>query len=216
MKNILNSAIGLCVCMILLVKCKDAEIKPGEFHLTKMKDIQTSSSGAELIAEIISEGTSPITRIGFIWSEGLSIDSASLYIKESDSDPGSGIFSATVTSDLTQGQIYTVKPFIQTEKNLIIGDFMRFKGEGSKPPVIHDFFPKNGLSGDTITLVGDNFSHSLSRIKVKVGNDQTIVISTDGKIIKFFLPRRLGFGEVPLTLISGEFEIYGDDFFHVP
>ncbi len=194
----------ICVA-VFFFGCNDPEISSKHYPYVVMKDVKTSNDGVEFVAEFMDLGDSPITRYGFLWWQGPSMDSTDFYFTEIESNPVAGPFSVNITSDLEKGLRYQVRPFAQNQNSIVLGDVMSFESKGTNPPKLQDFFPKRGKSGDVITISGSNFSLSKTRVEVLLGTDKGILISTDVNEIKFKLPENLSkSGEVPLIVKSGD------------
>jgi N-acetylneuraminic acid mutarotase len=210
---------NLLICLMLfcfLMSCEKSEVSPKTYPYVLMKEVHSSSEGAEFIAEITDLGEVPINRYGFIWSKGTVIDSNMLFSKEIDSEIRLGQFSLWVTSDLEEEVYYTVRPFIETQSQLVLGNSILFQGRGAMNAEFIDFAPKSGDSGDTITITGANFSLSKSRVQVFLGADQAIVHSVDFEEIRFVVPENLSkSGEVTLSFNSGDFTFQGNEPFFV-
>ncbi|MGM0581557.1 MAG: IPT/TIG domain-containing protein [Bacteroidota bacterium] len=204
------------VTSALLLNCEDANISPKEYPYLLMKEVKIDSASTEFIAEIIHLGEGQINQFGFVWSQGTTVDSMNIFIKNIDSTPEAGIFSLKVTSDLKNDTKYTVRPYIQNDKNTVIGNSITFESLGSNPPIINDFLPKSGNSGDTVSIFGSNFSVSKSRIKVFIGKDEANIFLTDFQTIKFILPQNLSYsGKVKISLNSGSYTVESNELFLV-
>jgi hypothetical protein len=210
MKKVVLFLIVLAVCL----SCEKSEIAPKEYPFVLMQEVKVSDEGAEFVAEIIDLGDSPILRYGFTWVKGTSLQALEHFSREMESEVALGRYAFKVISDLEEGELYTVRPFIQTSDQLVLGDPMTFRSRGSLEPELYDFSPKKGESGDTITISGANFSLSKQRIQVLLGEDEAIIHSADFQEIKFVVPDQLSVsGEVPLRLKSGIFTLQSDDLF---
>jgi hypothetical protein len=107
-----------------------------------------------------------------------------------------------------------VQPIAIQGQKTIIGNRMWFESKGSKQPIITNFYPGNGNSGDTINIEGRYFSDKQSRIHVFIGVQQSEVIYADSSNIKFLVPLKpIKAGAVELKVISGMDSVTADDIF---
>ncbi len=69
-------------------------------------------------------------------------------------------FELKIQSDLRPGKLYNYQPYIITEGNIVVaGNLVEFEPIASSAKIeLIDFFPKEGFFGDTVTIVGRNFS----------------------------------------------------------
>lgn len=70
----------------------------------------------------------------------------------------------------------------------------------SHPIVVDDFIPKTGSAGTQILIDGDNFGTDLSALSVTVNGIPLRVIGTSGKQIMAVVPKKLGHGEIEVSV----------------
>ena len=202
------------VGFLAMISCEDSEILPKEYPFVVMLETIVDQNGVAFIGEIADVGHLSITGHGFIWSKGSTIDSINLFSQAINGAATIGEFELTVSSDLQENEKYTVRPYVETENLIVLGNSISFQSQGSLQPIIEDFFPKSGSSADTITITGSNFSAAKNRTGILLGKDSATVISADFQEIKFVLPARLSIsGEVQLTLTSGEYSLISNNTF---
>jgi N-acetylneuraminic acid mutarotase len=205
----------LLVIILITISCeKDASLVSKKYPFVVMKTAQVSEQGVEFVAEIKEMGDYPVARYGFRWNAH---KSDQYYYKTIDGKARPGEYSLMVPSDLVVNEDYYVRPFVITENNLtVFGNDIPFISKGASSPIITDFEPKSGNSGDTITIYGKNFSVMKSRIKVRLGSDVTTVIFADFNVIKVVIPQRLtSSDEVPIYLTSGSSTLKSSDLFSI-
>jgi len=213
----MRKTLAIAVATLLFAACSETEFAPKHYPYPVMKAVNMSSAGVEFVAEFKTLGDKPVERFGFLWWEGNeAMDSSNYNIREIESQASIGNFSLTVTSDLVGGEKYQVRPFAQNAQKIVLGDIFLFDGVSTNPPLIKDFSPKHGKTGDIITITGSNFSLSKTRIEVFVGTDKGILVSVDANEIVFQLPENLSAsGDVPLTLKSGDKLLLAADPFQI-
>lgn len=205
------------IILFSLTNCeKEAGILPKEYPTIQMKEATTSDKGVRFTAEITGLGNTPLIAHGFIWNTIKNPDFATSFTKSLDGENGLGDYSLQVTSDLTSGETFWVRPFVQNDKKIIYGDSLYFKSLGYELPLITDFTPKSGDSGDTIVISGMNFSILKSRLIVRLGDDAAEIISADFEKIKIRVPQKLSkTGDVAISIKSGANNIMSTGMFSI-
>lgn len=178
--------------------CKDWEY-PQTFPIVLTEEvINIGSEGAEFIGSVESLGSSQnIINYGFAWSESEMPTINLSHVAFSDGI-SKGAFFKTINSDLIEGSVYYVRAFIQTDKLLIYGNQVTFTSQGSLPPTIIDFAPKEGFDGTEITLEGENFSSRIEGNIVKIGTLTCQVILATDSLLKI---------KSPVTNLVGDYKI---------
>ena len=152
---------------------KDAEIQPKDFPFVVTNEAtQIDSTGVTFSAEILDFGKEEITEFGFIWS-----GERGEYIHSLKETGNIKDFNFRLTSDLKDEEVLTYKAFIKTKANTVYANTIDFVSNGSKMPVINDFYPKEGYDSTKITIVDSNFSY-------KPENNHVMINSLEVKLIK--------------------------------
>jgi hypothetical protein len=94
--------------------------------------------------------------------------------------------------------VYYVRAFIQTDKLVVYGNSVTFTSQGSLPPAIIDFAPKEGFDGTEISIEGQNFSAKVEGNIVKIGTFVCQVISATDSLLKI---------KSPVTNLVGNYKI---------
>lgn len=167
--------------VMLFSTCNDNEVTPREYPRVKTLDVnEITSSGARFNAEIIFPGNGKIIEYGFVWdkSENPTIESSEKKILAQEISTGG--FTSKISTTLEEGAIYYVRAYAKNDEYLVYGKNVSFESLGSGAPIIADFEPKQGTGGDTIRIVGENFSFQSSSNKVSFDQYESSVIwSTD-------------------------------------
>ncbi|MEP4531882.1 MAG: IPT/TIG domain-containing protein [Cyclobacteriaceae bacterium] len=185
-KNI-SGAIIFASC---LIACDDLDIKRKDYPRLQLNEATSSVTGVALTAEILDLGTSPIISFGFVWDTNTNLEVDSSYSAFLETDAKTGLYNLNISTDITNGQKYYVAPFIISEDYTVIGNILSFKGIGiNETPRIDDFFPKQAAVGDTITVLGGNFSAKRSRSIVTLGDSRAKTIISDFDSLMFIVPQ---------------------------
>ncbi|HET6558583.1 MAG TPA: IPT/TIG domain-containing protein [Prolixibacteraceae bacterium] len=192
----------LLLATVLLAACTKEELATREYpRVNTLEVTNISPEGVTFNGEVFLSNHSPVEKVGFIWStkEPLSILSDDTTIIT-----GTGIktsFQKQVSHSLTRNVQYYVRAFAITDKYTSYGPILSFKSTGSKAPVITDCFPSKGNYGDTVTIIGDNFSSSVENITVSVGNLNARVIKAEKTRISIVLPTTTLTGDASIRVM---------------
>lgn len=148
-------------------------------------------------ARIINPNKHKINAYGFEWSEkrnrnliiGRTRFEAPAFVKNT--------FSESVDYALNPGDEYNVVAFIETSSQIIHGAIIGFTPKGSYPPVVDDYYPKEGKVGDTLVILGSRFPSNISQqptgtgrpSRVTFGTTTTLALSTSYNRIQVRVPQ---------------------------
>jgi len=188
MKKLFNYFI---ILLTLFLGCTEEEVTSRVYPRVNTVEVSNiTSEGATFKGEIIFSSVE-IKDHGFVWSAGTSL--LLQYANKISLGPkaGTGVFQATGDRSLEQGKKYYVKAYAISEDFIVYGKTVEFISLGSKAPVIKDFFPVTGTWGDTITVVGENFSDDNSINKVKFGEASGRVVRSGKDTLRVEVPNNL-------------------------
>ena len=178
--------------VILFNSCTREEISLRNYPRLKTLEVsEITQDGATFNAEIFAQGSEAIVEMGFVWSTGPnpSIENSDkVIISES---PDNVIFSFRISTSLIKDKTYWVRAFLKTQTKTVYGTTVSFKSLGSGSPKISNFSPSSGSWGDTISIVGSDFSFVRENNKVLFGEKAARIIEASDSTI---------LAEVPLTL----------------
>ncbi|WP_224995644.1 IPT/TIG domain-containing protein [Cesiribacter sp. SM1] len=213
----MTSANPIHIFSLLIILClfsgcakdKDFPIKKSYPLIRTEAPVSTDGKAVMLSAKLLSEGNQQITDYGFIWEGNGITFQYSLFNSKSLQE-----FELLVDSDLEKGVEYSCRAFVKTTEVLVLGNSLNFSSEGTEKPVILDFFPKSGGTGDTITVIGKHFSINRNRNKALLGNDSAYIISADFDTVKVMVPVSITkSGGVKITIGSGSTMVVSRDEF---
>lgn len=202
MKNQL--LILISTILIVFSGCeKDAEIQPREYPFIITNEVEMiDSTGVTFTASILNIGSEEILDYGFKWKNAESEFMYSLKKERKIED-----FELRITNDLKKDIQYFCNAYIQTSKNLILGNGVSFMSKGSLPPVINDFSPKEGFDGTQIIITGSNFSYNKRNNIVTINQKNVEVIYSSEDSIICVLPQMTFYGETNIHLLVGDHSI---------
>lgn len=179
---------------------EDAEIQPKDYPFVVTKDAtQIDSTGATFGAEVLYFGEKEIIDYGFTWKNERSEYSCSIKESKNITD-----FSFRISSDLENEEVTIYRAYVKTKENTVYGNSVKFISKGSLKPVITDFYPKEAIDGDLITITGSNFSYSKNSIRVLVSHYLAEVLIASADSIVFKVPASELNGENVLRVEVGE------------
>jgi hypothetical protein len=183
----------LIVLCCLLGTCEETPQPRAYPRVNSLPVTNITEEGATFNADLFSLGTETITEYGFVWgtTNNPSLNDDRRILPGIPS--GTGVFSTEITTALTEGLEYTVKPYIITEEHTVYGKPVTFISLGSLAPEITGFEPDSATWNDTLIIRGKNFSRISSNNLVRLNQIECFSIrSTDTTV----------FLRVPINLIE--------------
>ena len=204
--------IFLFAITFILSGCQgEAEIQPKDFAIVITNDpTQIDSTGATLNAEILHPGNRGITDLGFIWSDKRGDYSYSLKDQKD-----SHTFSFRVSGDLMKEEEITYRAYVKTQLNTVYGNPIQFISQGSLPPVITDFYPKEGFDGTRVIITGSNFSSNPTNNQLKVNDLNVNIIYSSKDTIIFIMPITSINGSAEISVLVGDYTVVAKDKFMI-
>jgi hypothetical protein len=156
------------------------------------------SEGATFSAEVLNIGKQQILDFGFILNgdgqeSKFSIDQDVLID-----------FQYQCNVDILPDQTYTVRAFVETATNIVLGNKVSFIGLGSKKPEIIDFSPKSGYDNSEVILYGKYFSALNNSISLNGINCEIISQIVDTIIFKTPAMSYFGLANIKIATGTGE------------
>ncbi|MFT7031920.1 MAG: hypothetical protein ACJA2S_000416 [Cyclobacteriaceae bacterium] len=169
--------------------------------------IDINESGATLKATFLSLGTEPIIDHGFVYSlsKDPTIGTAEKISLGKISELNT--FSAIANGNLIVDREYFVRAFAQTVSRTIYGRQVSFISNGGGIPEIIKMSKFDGVIGDTIVLIGNNFSAINSENIIEVGDVPATSIYSSSDSIAFLIPTFSESGESIISLTIGQHSI---------
>src|SRR5688572_30195781 len=174
--------------LLVFFSCTTEEITIRPYPRIKTSEVTNiTSDGATFHGEVISASTNILDH-GFLW-----LDQSSPTLENADkislgSKATLGPFDALCERGLTKGKKYYVRSYVVTGDNTVYSYPVEFISQGSKPPVLTDFYPALASWGDTITLVGNNLSSVTSQTLVKFNSAAATIAGASSTEIKVKVP----------------------------
>ncbi len=185
--NNMKKIIWLLTILFISVSCEKDSLN--EYPLIQTGDVtDISSEGAVFNAKIIDLSTNDIMEYGFVWDidpNPTILKSEKFIIRES---PRVGIVSEQISTTLQVGVMYHVRAFVRSTEFITYGKQVAFTSSGSLAPHIIDFAPKTANLGDTILIIGENFSYKPYNNKVQIDEFSANVIKASQDTLMVIVP----------------------------
>lgn len=186
--------------LFLLLSCGKEE--DFEFPLIQTGEVTNiSSRGATFHAKLLQLEKSGIPEYGFVWGEmelpELGNGSQYLVIRKA---PSKGTVSIDISTALKENRDYHVRAYAKGEKSLTYGRSVKFTSLGSGAPLLTGFYPPKGNLGDTITLLGENFSSRKELNKVSFNEQESEIIYACQDTLKVMVPSGLARGDAQISV----------------
>ena len=178
-KNYIKLGIVSIISFIIFSTCSKDEVTPREYPRVKTLEVnEIISTGARFNAEILYTNKE-IIEYGFVWAnyENPTIDHSDK--KVTAENIGAEHFSAKISTTLREGETYYVRAYAKNNNYLVYGKVVSFTNLGSKAPELIDFLPKEGEVGDTIHIVGQNFSYLYDKNVVRFNEIKAEILDID-------------------------------------
>jgi hypothetical protein len=174
--------------IIICFSCTTEEITTRPYpRLRTLEVTNVTNESVTFHGEVISS-SQDILDHGFLW-----LDSGSPTFDNSEkislgSKAAPGPFEAVCEWGMEKGKKYFVRSYAVSDDNVVYSNPVEFVSQGSKPPALTDFYPSQATWGDTITLVGNNFSVVRANSIVKFNGQQAIITSASNANLKVTVP----------------------------
>jgi len=173
--------------------------------------------GATFNAEILSIGTAGISDHGFVYGDASGPRLGTSETISLGAIKSTGAYSAFANRSLTKDKTYYVQAYAITKDTQVVvyGQEVQFKSLGGSPPEFHDFFPKHGVTGDTITVVGSGFSNVAANNTVTFGGKSKLAFKATSDTIWCIVPPTVSPGENAIEVKTGQITLNLDTKFVV-
>lgn len=195
--------INIAVLLLILTgaSCTKEEIIARSYPRVNTIGITNiNDKGALLRGEIFYTDV-PIRDHGFLWAPYSNTTFANSDRVSLGPKDGVGPFEATAAWGLVKGKTYYMRAYAISDDNVVFGDIENFVSKGTLEPVITDLYPTRVTWGDTVTLIGNNFSALTSTNTVSINGVNVDIVSgnPDTLRIKVFYSLMKEFSDVAIT-----------------
>lgn len=181
----------LAVALVLMLGCTKEELTTINYPITKTVSLMVHSNEGVTFHGEIAYSTVEIIDHGFIWSETADPHEGNYQKVSLGQKTGIGVFEARSDRGFKYGKSYFVRAYAKTAEHTVYGNRIGFTSSGCKLPVIKSFFPSEATWGDTITIVGENFSDENEHNIVRFGQFRGTVVKSGRDTVMVKVPMEL-------------------------
>jgi hypothetical protein len=183
----------LAVCFTS--SCTKDEVIPRPYPRVNTITIESIDSNGALFSGEIFYANVPIRDHGFLWSPYSSVNPAAGNSDKVSLGPkdGTGRFEAVANWGLEPGKTYYMRAYAISDKHEVLGDIETFVAKGSAVPVIDGIVPDKATWGDTINIVGENFSLLAVTNQVTLHNTPVEIVGGDKNTLRIKIPYYFSF-----------------------
>jgi N-acetylneuraminic acid mutarotase len=176
---------------------------------------EVTENGANLKGELLFIGKEAILDLGFVYRNipNPDIENAERISLGKTESPLR--FQEFANRNLVKGKTYYVRTYAQTKSYLVYGNEVSFVSKGSSAPESKEFFPVEGVVGDTILLTGKGFSSFSAHNEVKFNMISVPVIKASSDTLWVVLPPASEPGENEISLKVGDYTVTFEKYFIV-
>ncbi|HEY5916918.1 MAG TPA: IPT/TIG domain-containing protein [Chryseolinea sp.] len=138
--------------------CTNDDVIPRPYPRVNTIRVESIDPNGALFSGEIFYADVPVRDHGFLWSPYSNVVPGNADKVSLGSKDGAGRFEAAANWGLENGKTYYMRAYAVSDKHEVLGDIETFVAKGSAVPVIDGIFPDKATWGDTINIVGENFS----------------------------------------------------------
>ena len=188
---------------ILFSTCDNYEFPASPYPRIETIPIsEISQTGVTFRGKITQKGSSAIVDHGFLWGFTPEVDLYNSERLQLGEFTGGQEFAHVVEYGMYKDSLYYMRAYVQTNSYFVFGRVVSFQSGGSSPAVIEDFFPSEATWGDTILLMGKNFSSLADHNHVTFGTLEAEVITSSDSAVACIVPSNFSDKALPISLIA--------------
>ncbi|MCH6201465.1 hypothetical protein MMU07_17925 [Aquiflexum sp. LQ15W] len=171
---------------------KEEDVKPATNPRFSVAEIQeTNTQGISVAANVFDYGSDEIIEYGFAVSAFPEPKIQPLSVTKMLGKPEL-FFQMVITTILKKDVNYWVAAYIKTNKNIVYSQPVSFVSTGSGGFFVEKInFNNEVYFGDTVEVIGNNFSSGISAKNVKIAVYEAEIISGSETHLKFIIPSEL-------------------------
>ncbi len=197
--------------------CKKSALSEVVPYIEIKDNPKVSKTGIEVTTSITNNTNHSITRYGYFWAvPGKGFVSSHSLSADGFNDKE---FKLLIDYALPKDDTVRFRAFIETSNAQRIFSLpMEIAAKGSLPPVIENYFPKKGSTGDTLYIQGERFpnsylltGHFYRNAVVSFGNINTRIIESTYNQMTFLVPilytHNTNVFDITLTILDETYDI---------
>lgn len=187
----------------ILLSCTDHEnLYDREYPLVKtLPSENISSYGATFKATLTGEKSFPAEEFGFIWNKSGYQSKAGSEWKSLGSTEKLGDFSLDISKALEENVTYYVMAYAVYDKKTVYGNVERFTSTPAPKPQLKKLSPSTGTWGDTVNVIGKDFSYIKEKNTVLFGTTISKILEINDTTLKVVVPSTLKEATSPVIVV---------------
>jgi len=192
------------------LSCDKQESNRDYPRINTLKIERITPDGVWIKGEIFEAGNYNLDDHGFVYvlsdsvTSGVNFDwnaEARCFEKLSlGSGKGDIQFEAKLSRNLWTGKTYIAKAFAESNNKYVYGEEVEFLSQGGSTPEIISFSPDTASYGDTISIIGRNFSMHINYNKLMFSNQGSEICYASDTLLKVIVPKEIKSGVFPLEI----------------
>ncbi len=176
----------LLITFLILAGCE----KGKDIRMAEIKTLTYEVKGDSLLlrGEIISLGDGKIIQYGFLLDDTTQPNVFNARKIVCHDIPKADTFSVLIRNNLSPDSTFYLRTFIETSLDYIYGNELTFNGTGKHRASITGFTPNQGIAGDYVKILGENFGFNSTEIKVFFGTAKAELISFSDRNLTVKVP----------------------------
>jgi hypothetical protein len=183
--------LAIVTLFIIAVACADEKVASRSYPVVNTYAVtDINEQGATFNGEILdlSDG---VVNHGFIYASNYIYSADALYLDSVSLGSASKAekFSMLANRSMEKGKTYYVRAYaIGRSGKIVLGQELSFVSQGSVPPKITDFNPKEATVGDTILIVGTGFSRAATLNRVWFNDISALITKAASDSLQIIVP----------------------------
>ncbi len=207
------SLIVFTAILIYTLTFCEKEESDHEFNIETGYVFNIDETGVSFTATMKNHQYHEVKDFGFVWGPEPDPTIFNHNLVSCYSYPGKDYFEARITYGLKQNKEYYVRAYAVVGINIIYANEIQFSCNGSMMPLIDFFLPDSAIWGDTISIIGKNFSPRIEENEVWFSSKPAEITFSSDTCLKTIIPEEVFQKNSVLTVRSGDLFIRADERF---
>lgn len=176
----------LIIFSLLIISC-DRELVNSGFPSLIARSVSENDGTMLISGEILRNGESNVTELGFIWQADADPLSIPGFRKKADLTVKFQ-FNAEVDASVKKGQNYMVRAYAICGEKMVYSEKLQFVAENEIPCRLISFYPGESFGGDTLLIRGKGFNSTLSYNEVLFDDRKSRIIQGTDTVLTCIVP----------------------------
>jgi len=182
--------------------CTNDDVIPRPYPRVNTIKVESIDPNGALFSGEIFYADVAVRDHGFLWSPYSNVVLANADKVSLGSKDGAGRFEAAADWGLENGKTYYMRAYAVSDKHEVYGDIESFVAKGSAVPVITGISPEKATWGDTLDIIGENFSLLAVTNQVTLHNTPVEIVGGDKETLRIKIPYYFAFEFSDVTIAA--------------